>query len=59
MGCLLALGSIVVVVGIFFVVYYIWGMTGFWIMAGLVVIVFFMLVLAHGDSEEDHYYYDD
>lgn len=55
----MALGSIVVVVGIFFVVYYIWGMTGFWIMAGLVVIVFFMLVLAHGDSEEDHYYYDD
>lgn len=54
----MALGSIAVVVGIFFVVYYIWGMTGFWIMAGLVVIIFFMLVLAHGDSEED-YYYDD
>lgn len=58
MGCLLALGSMAVVVGIFFVVYYVWGMTGFWIMAGLVVIIFFMLVLAHGDSEED-YYYDD
>lgn len=48
----------VMVIGILFVVSYIWGIVGFSIMIGLMLIIFFLTVLMHGDSEED-YYYDD
>lgn len=57
MGCLIALGSLVVVFGIFFVVWYVWGMTGFWILAGLIVFLFLVLLISQGGDTDD--YYDD
>lgn len=58
MGCLIALGSLVVVFGIFFVVWYVWGMTGFWILAGLIVFLFLVLLITQGGEDTDDYYDD-
>ena len=58
MGCLIALGSLAVVFGIFFVVWYVWGMTGFWILAGLIVFLFLVLLITQGGEDTDDYYDD-
>lgn len=59
MGCLIALGSVAVVVGLFYIVWYIWGMTGFWILAGLIVLFFVIILFAQGGSDIEDGYYDD